>query len=99
MKRREFMAGLGSSAVWPNIAQAQVAERVRRVGVLMNLAADDPEGQARLAAFQQGLQQLGWTDGRNLRVDVRWSAGDVQRMHTYAGELVALMPDVIMANN
>ena len=70
---------------------------MRRIGVLMNLAADDPEGQARIAAFLQGLQQLGWTDGRNVRIDYRWGAGDADRIRKYAAELVALAPDVILA--
>ena len=70
---------------------------MRRIGVLMNLAADDPEAQARLAAFQQGLQQLGWTDGRNVRIDIRWAAGDADDIRKYAAELVALAPDVILA--
>ena len=77
MGRREFVALLGgAAAVCPLAARAQQAERMRRIGVLMPLGADDAEGQARLAAFLQGLQELGWTDGRNLRIDVRWGAGD-----------------------
>ena len=71
---------------------------MRRIGVLMSLAADDPEGQARIAAFLQGLQQLGWTDGRNVRIDTRWGAGDAERIRRYAAELVALAPDVILAS-
>ena len=71
---------------------------MRRIGVLMNIAADDPEGQARIAAFLQGLQQLGWTDGRNVRIDTRWGAGDADRIRRYAVELVALAPDVILAH-
>ena len=71
---------------------------MRRIGVLMSLAADDPEMQARLAAFLQGLQQLGWTDGRNVRIDTRWAAGDADRIRRYAAELVALAPDVILAS-
>ena len=70
---------------------------MRRIGVLMNLAADDPEAQARIAAFLQGLQQLGWTDGRNVRIDYRWGAGNADRIRRYAAELVALAPDVILA--
>jgi putative tryptophan/tyrosine transport system substrate-binding protein len=70
---------------------------MRRVGVLMNLTSDDAEGQARLAAFHQGLQQLGWTVGRNVRIDYRWGAGDADRIRTFAAELVALAPDVILA--
>ena len=80
MKRREFITLLGgAAAAWPLAARAQQAERMRRIGVLMNLAADDPEAQARIAAFLQGLQQLGWTDGRNVRIDYRWGAGDADR--------------------
>ena len=99
MKRREFITLLGgAAAAWPLAARAQQGERMRRIGVLMSLAADDPEGQARLAAFLQGLQQLGWTDGRNVRIDYRWGAGDAERIRRYAAELVALAPDVILAS-
>jgi putative tryptophan/tyrosine transport system substrate-binding protein len=73
------------------------ADRVRRIGVLMNTAADDPEGRARLAAFEQGLRELGWTDGRNVRIDCRWGAGDADHFRRYAAELVAFAPDVILA--
>jgi putative tryptophan/tyrosine transport system substrate-binding protein len=96
MRRREFITLLGGAA-WPFAARAQ-ADRVRRVGVLMALAADDPTGQARLVAFAQGLQQWGWTDGRNVRIDTRWAAGDAERFRKYAAELVALAPDVILAS-
>ena len=76
MQRREFITLLGgAAAAWPLAARAQQPEQMRRIGVLMNRAADDPEGKARIAAFQQGLQQLGWTDGRNVRIDIRWGAG------------------------
>jgi putative ABC transport system substrate-binding protein len=87
----------GAAAVWPLAARAQQGERMRRIGVLMTLAADDPEGQARLTAFVQGLQELGWTDGRNVRIDYRWPAGDAERTRRYATELAALAPDVILA--
>jgi putative ABC transport system substrate-binding protein len=98
MKRREFVTLLSSAVVaWPLAARAQQADRMRRVGVLETRAADDPEGQARLALFLQGLQELGWTDGRNVRIDYRWAAADADRAHTYAAELVALAPDVIVA--
>jgi ABC-type uncharacterized transport system substrate-binding protein len=98
-KRREFITLLGSAAVaWPLAARAQQGERMRRIGVLMNLASDDPEAQARIAAFRQELQQLGWTDGRNVRIDYRWVAGDAGRFHRYAEELLALAPDVILAS-
>jgi len=84
--------------VWPLAAQAQQPEQMRRIGVLMNRAADDREGQARLAAFQQALQQLGWSDGRNMRIDTRWGEDDVDRERKYAAELVALAPDIILAS-
>jgi putative ABC transport system substrate-binding protein len=100
IQRRKFLATLlgGAAAAWPLAARAQQSERMRRVGVLMNLTADDPETSARVTAFAQGLQQLGWTDGRNVRIDYRWSAGDADRSRKYAAELVALAPDVILAN-
>jgi putative tryptophan/tyrosine transport system substrate-binding protein len=98
MKRRQFITLLGgAAAAWPLAARAQQPERMRRVGVLMHLAADDPEGQARIAAFTQGLQELRWTIGRNVRIDYRWAAGDAERGRKYAAELVALAPDVILA--
>jgi putative ABC transport system substrate-binding protein len=96
--RREFITLLGgAAAAWPLAAFAQQAERVRGVAVLMPLAADDPQSLRRLTAFVQGLQQLGWTDGRNVRIDVRWAAGDPDRFRRYTAELVALAPDVILA--
>jgi len=99
MQRREFTILLGGAAVaWPLSARAQKGNRMRRIGVLMNLAADDPQGQVRLTAFLQGLQELGWTDGRNVRIDSRWAADDADRYRTYAAELVALAPDVILAS-
>ena len=98
MKRREFITLLGGAAVvWPFAARAQQPERVRRIGVLMNLAADDPEGQARLAAFGQGLSELGWTAGRNIRIDTRWGAANADSIRRDAAELVALAPDLILA--
>jgi putative ABC transport system substrate-binding protein len=98
MRRREFITLLGGAAVaWPRAAYAQQADRMRRVGVLLNRVADDPEEQARLAVFLQPLQELGWTDGRNVRIDYRWAAADANRSRTYAAELVALAPDVILA--
>ena len=98
MKRRDFITLLGGAALtWPLAARAQQPERTRRIGVLQSLAADDPEGQARLAAFAQGLQQAGWTIGRNVQIDTRWAAGDAERFRRYAAELVALAPDVILA--
>jgi putative ABC transport system substrate-binding protein len=97
LTRREFITLLGSAAAWPLAARAQQAERMRRIGVLMNRAAHNPEGQARLAAFQQTLQQLGWSEGRNVRIDIRWGADDVERERRYAAELIALAPDIILA--
>jgi len=98
MRKREFITLLGgAAAAWPLAARAQQSEQVRRVGMLIGQAADDVDGKARLAAFVQGLQQLGWTDGRNVRIDTRWGGGDADRMRRYAAELVALAPDVILA--
>jgi putative ABC transport system substrate-binding protein len=97
MKRRDFIALLGGAAVgWPLAARAQPAERVRRIGLLMNLAEADPQSQARIAAFVQGLRELGWVEGRNLRIDYRWSASDVERNRKNAGELAVLAPDVLV---
>ena len=98
MNRRHFIAGLGGAAAWPLVARAQLSERMRRVGVLLNLAAEDPEGQSRLAAFLQGMQEAGWAVGRNLRVDLRWGAGNMDRIRKQAVDLVALAPDVILAS-
>jgi putative tryptophan/tyrosine transport system substrate-binding protein len=94
IERRKFLATLlgGAAAAWPLAASAQQRDRVRRVGVLMNLAAGDPEGEARSAAFLQALQQLGWTDGHDVRIDYRW-AGDAGSFHRYAEELLALAPE------
>jgi putative ABC transport system substrate-binding protein len=97
MRRRDFITLLGAAVAWPLTARAQQPERMRRIGVLSTLAADDPQATARLAAFLQGLQQMGWTDGRNVRIDHRWGAGDADRVRRYAAELVALAPDVILA--
>jgi len=97
VKRRQFIRLLGGAAAWPLAARAQQPERMRRIGVLMNQAADDPEGQARLIAFVQALQQFGWTDGRNVRIDTRWAAGDADRIRQYAAEFAAPAPDVILA--
>jgi putative tryptophan/tyrosine transport system substrate-binding protein len=93
--RRKFLAMLGGAAAWPLAARAQQGERVQRIGVLMYLAADDAEGQARLAAFAEALRQLGWSDGRNLRIDTRWATADDIRRH--AAELAELAPDVLVA--
>jgi putative tryptophan/tyrosine transport system substrate-binding protein len=96
--RRKFLATLGGAAAWPLAARAQQGERMRRIGVLMNLAVGDPEGEARSAAFLQALQQLGWTDGRHVRIDYRWAASDPERFQRYAEELLALAPDVFLAS-
>ena len=96
MRRREFTSLLAGTAAWPLAARAQQADRVRRVGVLMSTAADDAQGQAWSAAFAQGLQQLGWEVGGNVRIDYRWGAGDTDRFRKYAAELVALGPEVIL---
>jgi ABC-type uncharacterized transport system substrate-binding protein len=98
IKRRRFITLLGGAAAWPLAARAQQPERVRRIGVLMSQAADDPEGQPRLLALAQGLQESDWTVGRNVRIDTRWGAGDAERYRRYAAELVALAPDVILVN-
>jgi ABC-type uncharacterized transport system substrate-binding protein len=100
LHRREFITLLGGAAVgWPIAVRAQQPNQVRRVGVLTPFAADDAEGQARLTAFAQGLQQLGWSVGLNLRIDYRWGGGKVDTMREYAAELVALAPDVILASS
>jgi len=98
VKRRDFITLLGGAAAWPFAARAQQPERIRRVGVLMNLTADDPEAPGRVAAFAQGLGELGWTIGRNVRIDYRWGANDPDRGRRYADELIALVPDVILAS-
>jgi putative tryptophan/tyrosine transport system substrate-binding protein len=97
MRRRQFFALLGGAASWPLVAHAQQAGRIRRIGVLLNFRADDPEGQARLAPFAQALRQSGWIDGDNVRIDTRWAAEDTDRQRC-ADELVAMAPDVILAS-
>jgi putative ABC transport system substrate-binding protein len=101
VRRREFISLLGGAAAaslsWPMAARAQQRDQMRRIGMLTNLTENDPEGQARSAAFLQRLQQLGWIEGRNLRVEQRWTGGDADRIRKYAAELVALAPDVILA--
>ena len=97
MQRREFITLLsGAAAAWPLAARAQQGERMRRIGVLMNLAAADPESTARVTAFAQGLQESGWTIGRNVQIDTRWAAADADLFRRYAAELVALAPDIIL---
>jgi putative ABC transport system substrate-binding protein len=97
VKRRKFITGLAGAAAWPLAAEAQPRERVRRIGVLMNLASDDPESSTRVTVLAQALGELGWTAGRNAQFEYRWGAGDITRYHEYAAELVALAPDVIFA--
>jgi putative tryptophan/tyrosine transport system substrate-binding protein len=97
IRRREFITLLGTAAAWPLAARAQQGVRVRRIGVLMNRSADQPEGQTRFAAFLQGLQEAGWAVGRNAHVDVRWGGADAGLLNTLARELLALAPDIIMA--
>jgi putative tryptophan/tyrosine transport system substrate-binding protein len=99
MRRRDFVTLLGgATAAWPLAVNAQQPERLRRIGVLINRAADNPEGQDRLAAFHQGLQELGWRIGHNVRIDTRWSADDADQSAKYAAELVALAPDIVLAS-
>jgi putative tryptophan/tyrosine transport system substrate-binding protein len=98
MKRREFITLVGgAAAAWPLAARAQQPDRTRRIGVLMNRTADDPEGPATFAALQQGMQQLGWSDGGNLRFDIRFGTNDIDRVRRDAAELVGLSPEVIIA--
>ena len=98
MRRREFITLVGGSvAAWPLVARAQQSERMRRIGVLMASAADDSESQIRIAGFLQGLQQLGWADGRNVRIDIRWATTNPDDIRRHAAELVGLAPDVIVA--
>jgi putative ABC transport system substrate-binding protein len=98
LRRRQFITLLGSAAAaWPFAARAQQSERVRRIGVLMGIAIDDPESRKRLFALLQALQQLGWVEGRNLRVDIRWAAGNTDDTRKYSAELTAFAPDIILA--
>src|SRR5215210_6719700 len=97
MKRREFVAGVGATAAWPLAARGQQPERMRRIGVLLGgTASDTPEAQANIAPFLEILQQLGWTEGRDIRIDYRWGAGQVDNIRKYAAELLVLAPDVIL---
>jgi putative ABC transport system substrate-binding protein len=95
MRRRDFITLLGGAAAWPFAARAQQADRMRRIGVLVTIAESDPEVKAWLTAFQEGLQQLGWMQGRNIRIEYRWAAGDQDRLKTYAAELLRMAPDVL----
>src|SRR4249920_3902823 len=96
MRRRTFIAGLGSAAAWPVVVRAQQGDRLRHIGVLMGGNENDPEPKARLSAFTQALADLGWTDGRDVRMDLRWGGGDTNRMRALAQELVGLQPDIIV---
>jgi putative tryptophan/tyrosine transport system substrate-binding protein len=98
MRRREFIAGLGGAAAWPVAARAQPTERVRRIEVLLTGGENDPVAKSSVTAFTQALADLGWTDGRNVRVDVRWAGGDTNRIPALAQELVGLQPEIIMPN-
>src|SRR5215475_1415378 len=98
MRRRAFIAGLGSAAAWPVVARAQQADRVQRVGVLMLSDESDPAAKLRLSAFTQALAGLGWTDGRNVRMDLRWGRADINQIQVLAQELVGLQPDIIVIN-
>ena len=98
IRRREFIAGLGgAAAAWPLAAPAQQGDRVRRIGVLISRDENDPEGKRRHSAFTQALADLGWVDGRNVRMDLRWGGGDSNRIRALAHELVGLQPDIILA--
>jgi putative ABC transport system substrate-binding protein len=99
VKRRELITLVGGAMAWPLAARAQQGERMRRIGVLMSLAETDPEAQARVAAFRKGLQTLGWAEGRNVRIDIRWAASDAALMQRFAKELIALQPDLILSHN
>ena len=100
IKRREFITMLGgAAAAWPLAARGQHGDRVRHIGVLTGFSENDREAQRRVTAFLGGLRELGWTDGRNVRIDYRWGAGDASRIRAYAAELVRLAPDVILVNS
>ena len=99
MRRREFIAALGGAASWPLAARAQQGDRVRRIGVLMSADENDPVWKTYVAAFTQALAGLGWTDGRNVRLDMRWAGADINRIRALAHELVGLQPDIILALN
>jgi putative ABC transport system substrate-binding protein len=96
MKRREFIAGLGSAAAWPVVARAQQGERVRRISVLMPFDENDPEAKRRVSAFMQALADFGWIDGRSVRMNLRWAGGDTNRVRALAQELVGLQPDILL---
>jgi putative tryptophan/tyrosine transport system substrate-binding protein len=98
MNRREIIAGLGSAAAWPLAARAQQPERIRRIGIIMPASEDEPEYQARVGAFRQGLTLLGWTVGPNVRIDTHWATRNPAEIRRHAAELAALAPDVILTN-
>ena len=98
MRRRQFVAMLGTAAAWPLAARAEPAQRIRRLGMLMSTRENDPVAQTRVAAFRAGLKQLGWNEGQNLQIEWRWSAGDIAATRRYAAELVQLAPDIILGN-
>jgi putative ABC transport system substrate-binding protein len=99
MRRRDFIALAGAAVVWPLAASAQQADQMRRIGVLMSIAATEPGAQARVAAFRKELQELGWAEGRNIHIDIRWASSDAALMQRLAKELVALQPDLILSHN
>jgi putative ABC transport system substrate-binding protein len=99
IRRREFIAGIGGAVAWPLGARAQQGDRVRRIGVLIARDENDPEGKTYVSAFIQSLAGLGWTDGRNVRMDLRWGGGDINRIQALAQELVGLQPDIILAGS
>src|SRR5215467_5306305 len=98
IRRRDFFPVLGAAVAWPLAARAQ-PDRIRRIGLLMAFAESDPEGQTAVAALREGLQNSGWTEGRNVRIDTRWAAGDTEAMQRLAKELVALQPDLILSQS
>src|ERR1700752_1643005 len=98
MKRRTFIAGLGKAAVWSLAARAQQGDRVRRIGVFMSLDENDPDGKRRYSAFTQALADLGWTDGRNVRIGLRWGGGDTNRKRALAEELAGRQPEIILTS-
>ena len=99
LRRREFIAGLGGAAAWPLTARAQQGNRVRRIGMLRAGDENDPVMKTRVSAFTQALADLGWTDGRNVRIDLRWAGGDINRTRAFALELVGLQPDIVVTGS
>jgi putative ABC transport system substrate-binding protein len=99
VKRRTFIAGLGSAAAWPVVVRAQQGDRVRRIGVLIGGDENDPIIKTRVSAFTQALADLGWTGGRNVRIDLRWAGDDNNRIRALAQELVGLQPDIVVTDN